>query len=314
MNVMTIVILAIIALFAFNGYRKGLVRKASGVIALLISSVLVSVLLPAVTKVIQEKTPVYEFLAAQCESTVSSMSAKAVSSQTVEDAVMRSGGSFGREEIRSLMDQYGLDGSRIDAMSDEQLEEFVNTDLKDYLEQIGVGGLLGEGTAGIESSMRALASLTKNEQTRLIKNLPVPEFLKRLILTYNNTQGYQRLGAEDFGDYLARFIASVILNILAFIATLAVVHLIVWGLLSAFDMVAHFPLLSTVNHAGGLIVGLIQGLLVVWMIFLVVSLLSGTQIGITMMKMIDESVLLRPMYQSNLFMKIVASAISRIIG
>ncbi len=314
MNIMTIVILAVFALFAFNGYRKGLVQKVSGIAALLISSLLVSLLLPMVTKVIQEKTPVYDFLAAQCEATVSSMSAKAVSEQTVEDAVNQSGGTFGREDIRALMDQYGLDGSRIDAMSDDQLEEFVNTDLKDYLEQIGVGGLLGVGQAGIDSSMKALASLTKNEQTRLIQNLPVPAFLKRLILTYNNSQGYTRLGAENFGDYLARFIASVILNIIAFLVTLAVVHLIVWGLLSTVDLAAHFPLLRTVNHIGGLAVGLIQGLFVVWMIFLVISLLSGTQIGIVMMEMIDESVLLRPMYQSNLFMKIVTSAISRIIG
>ncbi len=314
MNIMTIIILALLILSAVWGYYRGLVGKLSGLIALCISAIVVSAILPAVTGTLKDKTPVYEWITQQCRTTVSSMAAKAVSSQTVEDAAKAAGNTFGREEIRDLMNQYGLDGSRLDGMSDEMVEEFVNGDLKEYLEQIGVGGLLGTGSAAVSDSIKALSSLTKNEQTRLIQNLPVPDFLKNLILSYNNTQGYQKLQAADFGEYLTRFIADIILNILAFIVTLLVAQLIVTGVLAALNIFARLPFVNSVNHIGGLAIGILQGIILVWLIFLVISMLSGTQIGIRLMDMIDESVLLRPLYQSNIFLKIVTGAVERIIA
>ena len=313
MNVMTIVILAVLALFAWNGYRKGLVRSLSGVAALIISSVLVSSFLPVVTQILQERTPVCGWVEEQCRITVSSMAAKAVTQQTVEDAGIAQGNQYGRDEIRNLMDQYGLDGSRIDNMSDEMVEEFVNTDLRDYLEQIGVGGLLGTGTATVSDSLKALSSLTQNEQTRLIQNLPVPDFLKKLIFSYNNSQGYQKLNAQDFGEYLTKFVAGVVMNIISFIVTLIVVELIVWGILLALDLFAHLPLIGIANRMGGLALGIVKGVFVVWLIFLVISMLSGTPVGIFLMDMIDDSLILRPLYQTNIFLKIVAGAMQRII-
>ena len=86
MNIMTVVILALLVLNAVWGYRRGLVGKMSGLIALCISSVIVSAILPTVTGILKEQTPVYGWITQQCMTTVSSMAAKAVSSQAVEDA------------------------------------------------------------------------------------------------------------------------------------------------------------------------------------------------------------------------------------
>ena len=314
MNIMTVVILALLVLNAVWGYRRGLVGKMSGLIALCISSVIVSAILPTVTGILKEQTPVYGWITQQCMTTVSSMAAKAVSSQAVEDAKNSAGSRLGREEIRDVMNQYGLDGSRLDGMTDEMIEEFVETDLREYLEQIGVGGLLGTGGVEISDSIKALNTLTKNEQTRLIRNLPVPDFLKRLILSYNNSEGYGKLQAANFGEYLIHFVADLILNILAFVVTLLVAQIIVMGVLTALNLFARLPFINSVNHLGGLAIGIVQGVVLVWLIFLVISMLSGTQIGITLMDMIDESALLRPLYQSNVFLKIVTGAVERIIA
>ncbi len=249
MNIMTVAVLAILAVFAWMGFRGGMINRLEGLLALAISAMLVSAALPYVTKVIKEQTPVYQVIRDRCESTISSLAL-----------------------------------SRADEESAQAL-------------------------AG-QSNGEVLNSLTRIEQTKLIQNLPVPNFLQKLMLNYNNSEGYRKLGVSTFGGYLVDFIANLILNIIAFLATLLVSHVVVWGIFRLLDLAAHLPLLRHVNRIGGLALGLVEGIIVVWVIFLVISMLSGTQIGVTLMKMIDESVLLKPLYESNLLMRLVSGAIS----
>ena len=288
MNIMTIVILVILALFAWAGLRGGMVNRLEGLLALAISAAVVSVALPTVTKVIKEQTPVYQVIRNQCESTISSL---AVSKIKDED-------SLNREEVRYYLDTYGMDSSIVDSYSDSQLLSWLSQNLPDYLAQTG------------QAASDVLNNLTRIEQTKLIQNLPVPDFLQKLMLNYNNSEGYKKLGADTFGSYLVDFIANLILNIVAFLVTLLVSHVIVWGIFRILDLAAHLPVLRGLNRIGGLALGLVEGIVVVWVIFLVISMLSGTQIGVTLMKMIDESVILKPLYESNLLMRLVGGAIS----
>ena len=50
MNSLTIVVLAVFVLFAVSGWRKGLIRKLSGIVALILSSILVTTALPYITE------------------------------------------------------------------------------------------------------------------------------------------------------------------------------------------------------------------------------------------------------------------------
>ena len=62
MNILTIVILAIFLLFAWNGFQKGLIRKLAGIVSLALSVILVSVALPYITDFLKSETPIYELL------------------------------------------------------------------------------------------------------------------------------------------------------------------------------------------------------------------------------------------------------------
>lgn len=292
MNILTIVILAIFFLFVASGWRKGLVKKMAGIVALLLSSVLVSIALPYITEFLKSETPVYQYIVQQCETVLGGNNVNAwLTGQ-------KGGSSIDREEIRSLLEYYGMDSSLADTLSDAELESLVHQYFQEYLDQ--------------SSSENAL-SLTKVEQTKLIQNLPVPDFLKEMLLNYNNGEGYKKLGVTDFAGYLVNFFANIILNILAFIVTLLVVQLVLWTGIAALDLFSRLPVLNLLNHLGGLVVGALQGLFAVWLIFLVISLTSATQLGMTLMNMVNESTLLQPMYESNLFLKIVVQAISNLM-
>ncbi len=292
MNILTIVILAVFFLFVASGWRKGLVKKLAGIVALALSSFLVSIALPYITEFIKSETPVYQYIVQQCGTVLNGDNVSYWMTGQKKDS------SIDREEIRSLLDYYGMDSSLADTLSDGELESLVNQYFQEYMAQ---------------SAQDTSLSMTKVEQTKLIQNLPVPDFLKEMLLNYNNSEGYRKLGVTDFAGYLVNFFANIILNILAFIVTLLVVQLVLWTGIAALDLFSRLPVLNLINHLGGLVVGAIQGLFVVWLIFLVISLLSATQSGLSLMNMVNESTLLQPMYESNLFLKIVVEAISKLM-
>lgn len=293
MNILSIGILVIFFLFAANGWKKGMVKKLAGVLALVMSSFLVSIALPYITEFLKTETPVYQYIVERCGTVLSS---KNINYWLTGE---KDSSTIDREEIRYLLNYYGMDSSVVDYLSDEELENLANQYFQEYMSQQNAG------SSG--------SSLTKIEQTKLIQNLPVPDFLKELLLNYNNSEGYGKLEVTDFSGYLVNFFANIILNILAFVVTLLVVQLVLWTGITALDLFSRLPVLNFINHVGGLAVGALQGLFVVWMIFLILSLFSATEPGMMLMNMVNESVLLQPMYESNMFLKIIVQAISKIM-
>lgn len=301
MNILTIGVLALLILFSASGWKKGLVNKLAGIVALLLSSFLVSAALPYITEFLKNETPVYPFLVTQCENVISGQISASLKKETRNED-----GSIDRDKVKALMEQYGMDSSMVDALSDDELlamaEQYIGN-YEDYLDQYMVSGTE-------EKSSIDLSAMTKIEQTKLIQNLPVPKFLRDLMLEYNNSEGYRKLEAADFAEYLTHFFADIILNILAFIVTLVVVQLILWSVITALNLFARLPVLHLLNKAGGLAIGLFQGLLMVWVIFLIISALSATDFGMMLMEMIEGSSILKGIYDSNLFLKLVVQAIS----
>lgn len=158
------------------------------------------------------------------------------------------------------------------------------------------------------NSTPLLGNLTRIEQTELIENLPLPEFLQDLLLDYNNEEGYKGLGVGTFQDYLTGFIATGILNVAAFLISVLVVHLLLWLSISALSILTKLPVIRVVNRVAGLVLGLLQALLVIWLACLILSLVSGTEPGMQLMELIKSSSWLNWLYESNLFLEIVLRA------
>lgn len=163
---------------------------------------------------------------------------------------------MGREEIKALMEANGYDGSLLDALSDEQLEQYKEQYIQQYFGSDTTNSGESENSGAV-----LLGNLTRIEQTELIENLPIPEFLQDILLDYNNEEGYQGLGVSTFQDYLIGFIATGILNVAAFLASVLIVHLLLWLSISALSILANLPVIRVVNRVAGLALGLLQAML-----------------------------------------------------
>lgn len=118
MNSLTIVVLAVFFMFALSGMRKGMVKKLAGIVSLVASAALVSAALPYITEFLKTETPVYEYIVYQCENVVGK---QASASLALGGEGSQGESSIDREQIKTLMNQYGMDSSVVDGMSDAQL-------------------------------------------------------------------------------------------------------------------------------------------------------------------------------------------------
>lgn len=153
-----------------------------------------------------------------------------------------------------------------------------------------------------------LAQIGRIEQIELIENLPLPDYMKDLLLDYNNAEGYKTLAVSTFRDYVTHLIADIILNVAAFIVSVTLVQLVLWLVITVLNILASIPVIRFVNRVAGLGLGLVQAVVVIWFFFLILSIFSGTGPGMYIMSLVRESQYLYELYDANLFMKVVLHA------
>jgi len=107
---------------------------------------------------------------------------------------------------------------------------------------------------------------------------------------------------RDSGVYeqLAAQIAETVIQRIAWLLSFVVVVIVLGILIHVLDLIAKLPVLNSINHAGGLAVGLVEGILIVWILFFVITLCQGSEFGSQMMESIGENPFLKLLYDNNI--------------
>lgn len=224
MNILTLIILLVLAAFTLSGWNRGFVRGFASMFFFLASTVLVYYATPYISDFIKENTPIYQAVEENCKEMLK--------------------GSEGRED----------------------------------------SGL---------------------EQKNFIEGLGLPEALEKQLLGGNDSGNSVDMAVDGVSDYLAEYMAGLILNILTFVITLAAVNLVLRMTVLTLDNLAKLPVLNSINKAFGMVLGAAQGLLVVWVAFLVITAFGNTDAGQKLLEMIHESPILDFLYNINIFLKIM---------
>lgn len=194
-------------------------------------------------------------------------------------------------------------------MIEKQCREVVDAQIVRALgSDSAAGGALNADPVPENSAVTEQWGYDSSAQAELIGRLPLPKMFRDQLLEHNTDEGYQRLGVSTFRDYIVQFSATVILNVVSFIAALLLVQIALRIAIAALDILTKAPVLSQINRAAGLLLGLLQMLFLLWIFFMVLSAVSATEAGLYLMSMVQESRLLSYLYDSNLFMRIVLQA------
>lgn len=172
------------------------------------------------------------------------------------------------------------------------LNKYIEDDIMEYLESQAQEEL---NNAGVDI------------QTAFIDGLDIPAFWKTAINNNNTEEGYSRFSVQGFMEYVSSSIAAISVSTLAFILTFILVVVILKILSVTFGIIDKIPLLSQVNKLVGIGVGLVKGLLVVWLIMIVIAFARNYSWG----AMLLEQVLANPIsaffYRYNLLAAIFIS-------
>lgn len=148
------------------------------------------------------------------------------------------------------------------------------------------------------------------QQEEIIRQLPLPDGMKELLLENNNEEGYRSMAAEGFADYLSGYLAYAVINGIAFVLSFVVTIILIRLILYAVDILTDLPVLGGINRAGGIVLGVVQGLLWLWIIFLVIALFADTPAGRVLMEQIRSNPVLSWLYNNNF----LTMAIMRILS
>ncbi len=107
---------------------------------------------------------------------------------------------------------------------------------------------------------------------------------------------------EDTGIYekAADFIAKQMIERLAWFLSFIIILILLSMLVHFLDLIAKLPVLKSINRIGGLAVGVFEGVVVVWILFIVVLLCQGSEFGRDMMSSIQGDFFLKWLYENNI--------------
>jgi uncharacterized membrane protein required for colicin V production len=163
-----------------------------------------------------------------------------------------------------------------------------------------------------QSSQKKLAESLENqegtdltEQISRLEELPLPGDLIDSILESYGEKEYDQLIGETLADYLSAAIASVIVNGVAGFLSFTLAMVLIRILIFALDRAVSLPVIKTFNRIGGGMAGAVQGLLVIWIAFLAVTLLYSTAWAKEGYRLIREDTFLTFLYNNNILLQLL---------
>lgn len=147
--------------------------------------------------------------------------------------------------------------------------------------------------------------LSTAEQREAIEKLKLPSTIKESLIENNNNEVYQLLKVDQFYEYTASYIAKIILNIITFIICLILVNIIIKIVFLGLDLISKLPVINGMNRLTGLGLGFLKGILMVWVLFLVLTMFNKNAFVQELFELINKSELLSFLYSQNVFLRVI---------
>ena len=192
---------------------------------------------------------------------------------------------------------------RLEAIIYDRLKASIEDEVRQKLLEVGDYSTRDElRRAAQEETERILESdPDRSTEMELISVQNVPGFIKKRLLTDNNSDVYERLGVNNVYHYIARSVALSVVNLIVTLAFFVIVRLLF--LISALLLdksLDKIPVLGGLNHLGGMLLGTVTALIVIWMVMVVYSLIDVETYEI----MIGQSVILAKLDEFNLIARL----------
>ena len=107
------------------------------------------------------------------------------------------------------------------------------------------------------------------------------------------------LGMENA---VSGYLADEILRWAAFLIALLLAGVLIRGIVFSLGIVSYLPILHGLNKTAGLLLGFAEGVVLVWIFFVVITVCASTSVGGQLLKMTAQSSILSWLYRNNLLL------------
>ena len=269
----------------------------------LLTLVIVFFATPFVADLIESKTPVDSMIKDQVMKTMASVASEQLAGAQ-EDGI-------DAEDVRKALEAAGVSEEKLQEYG-ISIDDIVNGEISsEQLAEYGISknvlaGLGTEGSTGIEEALEN-ADIPKDLQIKAIEMAELPEVFKSLLSDNNNDVIYEKLGVKTFAEYVGEFLSKLIIHIVAFLCTFLLVTIVLRAIIFALDIVSELPVLGFFNRLAGGVVGAAGGLIIIWLFFVVITLLYVTAFGREIYQVIQENAILNMLYENNPLMKLATN-------
>lgn len=150
-----------------------------------------------------------------------------------------------------------------------------------------------------------VSGLGKKEQAKVINKLSLPENIRSEMIKLNTEKGYKNFDVDNFSDYVTAFVTDKIIDALVFVVLLIVVSILVYLAIFLLDVLAKLPIIKFFNKGGGAVLGFVEGVLIVWVACIFITMFSTTDWGQAVFKEIDKNPVLEMIYNNNYLQMLV---------
>ena len=145
----------------------------------------------------------------------------------------------------------------------------------------------------------------------VIKNLELPNSIRDMLLDVDILNGIYVDDIERWNEYpeeaikwietkICNLLTETILNAIGFFVTFLIASIGVAILCFTLDIISKLPVLHQINTLAGAITGALEGLVLVWIGFIIITMLGSTTFGQEALGLITENELLSYLYNNNI--------------
>lgn len=290
------------------GICQGAVRIAVSLVTTLLTLLIVFFATPHVAKAIAQYTPVDEMI----EQKVSAAIMDAAKTHLSEGIGDMTGGGLSEEDIENALSTAGISEEELAAQGISIGDIMEGNIDEELLSQLGIADKLpsgddegGEGDSE-DSGILDNMEIPRDMQQEAINAADLPDIFKDLLAVNNNSEIYEELGVNTFAQYVGSFLAKVIINIISYLGTFLIATIILRAIIFALDIVAELPVFGLINRLAGGVIGFVGAAIIVWILFVVVTLLYTTVIGKDIYQAIQGNGILKFLYDNNPIMSMAA--------
>lgn len=157
-----------------------------------------------------------------------------------------------------------------------------------------------------EEDNSKLDNTVPENQTLTIESYDLPDILKTSLIKNNTADMYQTLMVSIFEDYIAGYLARIIINAISFFGMFLMLAVFLWFVLFSADIIARIPIIKGLNKFLGAIAGSVKALIITWVFFFVIIIFFGNQIGNTMMTEVKDSRFLSFLFNINMLLRFIS--------